>query len=92
MARRISSGKFFLSKFSFSFDLISKNKEMKKATKLRKKLFCIDGKSPDNFTKVFIKEKKKAAAIMRSIPLVLLVTNRHLSQNKFYCIYFNALT
>ncbi len=39
------------------------------ATKLRKKLFWIDGRSPESLTNRLMSEKKAADAMMRRIPL-----------------------
>lgn len=50
------------------------------ATKLRKKLFCIEGRSPESRTNKFIKAKKKDDAVMHKIPFCFCVIIKLLSE------------
>ena len=47
----------------------------KNAIRLRKKLFCTDGRSPAIRTNMFINAKKNAEHMMRRIPLYFLFSN-----------------
>jgi len=49
---------------------------MTKETMFLKKAFCIEGKSPDSFTKADIIAKPKADKIINIIPLILLLIVR----------------
>lgn len=51
-----------------------------KATKLRKKLFCMEGRSPESRTNRFIKAKKKDDAVMHKIPFCFWVIIKLLSE------------
>lgn len=50
------------------------------ATKLRKKLFCMEGRSPESRTNRFIKAKKKDDAVMHKIPFCFCVIIKLLSE------------
>ena len=50
------------------------------ATKLRKKLFCMEGRSPESRTNKFIKAKKKDDAVMHKIPFCFCVIIKLLSE------------
>ena len=63
-------GRFFLWKENFSSERSSITKAKINATRLRKKLFCMDGRSPDSLTNRFIKAKKKADIRMNKMPLL----------------------
>ena len=52
------------------------------ATKLRKKLFCIDGRSPASRTKAFIQAKQKAERRIQKIPFVFYPS--------FIFLYYNS--
>ena len=56
---------------------------IKKATILLKKLFCNEGRSPDNLTKAFMNANDNADNVMKNIPLYLEFINLH-----FLMIYF----
>ena len=56
---------------------------MKKATRFLKKLFCTEGRSPDNLTKAFINANDNADNVIKNIPLYLEFINLH-----FLMIYF----
>ena len=55
------------------FFLSIKASAKKKATKFRKKLFWIEGRSPDSLTHRFINAKKKAEASMHRMPFTVLL-------------------
>ena len=59
-----------LKPFSERINIIPANNN---AIRLRKKLFCIEGKSPERRTKVFIRAKKNAAVSIQRMPFCLLV-------------------
>jgi hypothetical protein len=63
----IKTGRFFLLKENPSLERNKTTKAKKNATKLRKKLFWIEGRSPDSLTNIFIKAKKNAEQIMKII-------------------------
>ena len=56
---------------------------IKKATRFLKKLFCTEGRSPDNLTKAFMNANDNADNVMKNIPLYLEFINLH-----FLMIYF----
>ena len=58
-------------KLSFLRTIITKAKII--ATKLRKKTFCMVGRSPDRRTKVFIPVKHNPDSKMQKMPMVLLL-------------------
>ena len=50
------------------------------ATKFRKKLFCMEGRSPESRTNRFIKAKKKDDAVIHKIPFCFCVIIKLLSE------------
>jgi hypothetical protein len=70
----MKTGRFFLSKEKPPFALRRTIKAKKDATKLRKKLFWIEGRSPDILTNIFIRAKKNAEQMINIIAFCFSLT------------------
>lgn len=58
---------------------------LKNATRFLKKLFCTEGRSPDNLTKAFMNANDNADNVIKNIPLYLEFINLHFLM--IYCFY-----